>query len=134
MDWKREWKSLAGMAAIFAGFYWLPVESLRLSGPLMESLALTRWYAREHVLLCLVPAFFIAGAISVFVRRDSVMKYLGPRANKALAYGVASVSARSWRFVPARCCRFSPESTAWGRGLARPRPFFTPARRSMCWR
>jgi len=92
MDWKREWKSLAGMAAIFAGFYWLPVESLRLSGPLMESLALTRWYAREHVLLCLVPAFFIAGAISVFVRRDSVMKYLGPRANKALAYGVASVS------------------------------------------
>jgi uncharacterized membrane protein YraQ (UPF0718 family) len=58
----------------------------------MESFHLVRWYAREHVLLCLVPAFFIAGAISVFVRQDSVMKYLGPKANKVLAYGVASVS------------------------------------------
>ena len=47
---------------------------------------------REHVLLCLVPAFFIAGAISVFVSQASVMKYLGARANKVLAYGVASVS------------------------------------------
>ena len=38
------------------------------------------------------PAFFIAGAIGVFVSQASVMKYLGPKANKALAYGVASVS------------------------------------------
>jgi len=58
----------------------------------MESLHLVKWYAREHVLLCLVPAFFIAGAISVFVSQASVMKYLGARANKILAYGVASVS------------------------------------------
>jgi len=55
-------------------------------------LALAKWYAREHVLLCLVPAFFIAGAISVFVGQASVMRYLGARANKVLAYGVASVS------------------------------------------
>jgi len=54
--------------------------------------ALTQWYAREHVLLCLVPAFFIAGAISVFVSQQSVLRYLGPRAPKPLAYGVASVS------------------------------------------
>ena len=53
---------------------------------------LTQWYAREHVILCLVPAFFIAGAISVFVSQASVMKYLGAGANKFLAYGVASVS------------------------------------------
>jgi uncharacterized membrane protein YraQ (UPF0718 family) len=51
-----------------------------------------KWYAREHVILCLVPAFFIAGAIGVFVSQASVMKYLGPKANKVLAYGVASVS------------------------------------------
>jgi uncharacterized membrane protein YraQ (UPF0718 family) len=58
----------------------------------MESLHLVKWYAQEHVLLCLVPAFFIAGAISVFVSQASVMKYLGARANQILAYGVASVS------------------------------------------
>jgi uncharacterized protein len=53
---------------------------------------LVKWYAREHVILCLVPAFFIAGAISVFVSQASVMKYLGAGANKVLAYGVASIS------------------------------------------
>jgi uncharacterized membrane protein YraQ (UPF0718 family) len=54
--------------------------------------ALTKWYAQEHVLLCLIPAFFIAGAIAVFVSQNAVMKYLGPTAPKPLAYGVASVS------------------------------------------
>jgi len=92
MNLKKDWKSVAGMLAVFAGLYWFPLESLNLSGPLAESLALARWYAREHVLLCLVPAFFIAGAIGVFVSRNSVMKYLGPNVNKVLAYGVASVS------------------------------------------
>jgi len=58
----------------------------------MESLHLVKWYAREHVLLCLVPAFFIAGAVAVFVSQAAVMKYLGPKANKIIAYGVASVS------------------------------------------
>ena len=92
MDWKKEWKPLVILAALFAGFYWLPVDSPRFTGSLIEALALAKWYAREHVLLCLVPAFFIAGAISVFVSQASVMKYLGARANKTLAYGVASVS------------------------------------------
>ncbi|MHC4542515.1 MAG: permease, partial [Planctomycetota bacterium] len=50
------------------------------------------WYARAHVLLCLVPAFFIAGGISVFVSQASIMKYLGAKADKVLAYAVASVS------------------------------------------
>jgi uncharacterized membrane protein YraQ (UPF0718 family) len=58
----------------------------------MNSLALARSYAREHVLTCLVPAMFIAGAISVFVSQAAVVRYLGARANKALAYAVASVS------------------------------------------
>ena len=57
-----------------------------------ESLALTKWYAREHVLLCLIPAFFIAGAIVVLVGQAAVMKYFGARANKFLSYSVASVS------------------------------------------
>jgi len=92
IDWKREWKVLLAMAAGFAVFYWLPVGFPRFDGAVTEALALTRWYAREHVLLCLVPAFFIAGAIASFVSQAAVMKYLGPRAPKLLAYGVASVS------------------------------------------
>jgi uncharacterized membrane protein YraQ (UPF0718 family) len=91
-DWKTEWKSLAWMVALFLGCYALPLEWPRFQAGLAEGLALTRWYAREHVLLCLVPAFFIAGAIATFVRQESVMRYLGPQASKPLAYGVASVS------------------------------------------
>lgn len=72
--------------------FYLPLGSSRFNGAIQEALHLVKWYAREHVLLCLVPAFFIAGAIAVFVSRASVMKYLGARANKVLAYGVASVS------------------------------------------
>ncbi|MBN1507933.1 MAG: permease [Sedimentisphaerales bacterium] len=92
MDWKSEFKKLVWIAAIFLGFFFLPVRVPRFDGAVTESLELAKWYAREHVLLCLVPAFFIAGGISVFVSQASVMKYLGARANKVLAYGVASVS------------------------------------------
>lgn len=91
-DWKEEWKPLAWMAVLFAGCYFLPVGQTRFEQALREALELLKWYAREHVLLCLVPAFFIAGGIGVFVSQASVMKYLGPKANKPLAYGVASVS------------------------------------------
>jgi uncharacterized protein len=92
MEWKKEWKALLAVATVFPALYFLPVEALHLGGPVNEALALTHWYAQEHVILCLVPAFFIAGAISSFVSRASVMKYLGPGANRTLAYGVASVS------------------------------------------
>ncbi len=91
-NWKSEWKSLAVMVAVFLIAFHLPVGSLRFDNAVMESLHLLKWYAREHVLLCLIPAFYIAGAISVFVSQASVMKYLGARAPKPLAYGVASVS------------------------------------------
>jgi hypothetical protein len=91
-DWKQEWKPLAAILAVFLAFYYLPLESPRVSGAVFEALFLTQWYAQEHVLLCLIPAFFIAGAIGVFVSQASVMKYLGARANKLLSYGVASVS------------------------------------------
>jgi uncharacterized membrane protein YraQ (UPF0718 family) len=92
VDWKREWKWLAAVAAVFAVCYWLPVGWGRFDAAVGESLHLVKWYAQEHVLTCLVPAFFIAGAISVFVSRAAVMRYLGPRAARPLAYGVASVS------------------------------------------
>jgi len=96
MDWKKEWKPLAIIIAVFAVFYYLPVDwlqaSQRIENAIWEALHLVKWYAREHVLLCLVPAFFIAGAVGVFVSQAAVMKYLGPKANKVLSYGVASVA------------------------------------------
>jgi len=79
-------------AAVFLGFYYLPIELLPFRNPIFEALALVKWYAREHVLLCLIPAFFIAGAISVFISQAAVIKYFGAKANKALAYSVAAVS------------------------------------------
>jgi len=92
MDFKGEWKKLLFVTGLFLACFYLPVGAPRFDSAVMESLQLVKWYAREHVLLCLVPAFFIAGAIGVFVRQASVMKYLGAGANKILAYGVASVS------------------------------------------
>jgi uncharacterized protein len=92
MDWRGEWKWLVLGAGAFALIFALPVGTTRFDGAVLESLHLLRWYAREHVLLCLVPAFFIAGAITVFVSQASVMKYLGAGANRLLAYAVASVS------------------------------------------
>ncbi len=92
MNFKSEWIKLAIIAVIFLACFYLPVGNERFDNAVMESLYLVKWYAQEHVLLCLVPAFFIAGAISVFVSQASVMKYLGAKANKVLAYGVASVS------------------------------------------
>jgi hypothetical protein len=89
---REEWKPLALIVGVLLVFFWLPLGNERFARSIMEALSLARWYTREHVLLCLVPAFFIAGAISVFVSQEAVMKYLGARANKVIAYGVASVS------------------------------------------
>lgn len=88
----KDRKKFLYIVAAFLACFYLPVENLRFSNAIFEALALVKWYAREHVLLCLVPAFFIAGAISVFVSRSSVMKYFGAKANKFLSYSVASVS------------------------------------------
>ncbi len=92
MDFKSEWKKLVLIIGVFLGIYYLPIGVPRFDNAVNESLILIKWYAREHVLLCLVPAFFIAGAISVFVSQASVMKYFGAKANKLLSYSVASVS------------------------------------------
>lgn len=92
MNWKAEWKYLVWIVAIFIGCFYLPVGTERFDLAVLEAFHLVKWYAREHVLLCLLPAFFIAGAIGVFVSQTSVLKYLGAGANKIVAYGVASVS------------------------------------------
>jgi len=91
-DYPTEFKWLGGIIAVFLLVFFMPVGAARFDNAVLEGLALLNWYAREHVMLCLVPAFFIAGAIAVFISQDAVMKYLGPAANKTAAYGVASVS------------------------------------------
>ena len=88
----KDWKIFLILIAVFLAAFWLPVENVRFQNGLIEGFALLKEYARDHVLLCLVPAFFIAGAISVFVSKASVIKYFGARAKKILSYSVASVS------------------------------------------
>src|SRR3972149_1087190 len=91
-NWGRELKILGGVPAVFFFLFFLPVGVPRFDTALKEGLELTKWYAQEHVMLCLIPALFIAGGISAFVSQASVMRYLGPKSPKAVAYGVASVS------------------------------------------
>ena len=92
MNWKEEYKNLLWIIGGFIVFYYLPVSNPVFRNAVNESLALLKWYAQEHVLLCLVPAFFIAGVISVFISQAAVIRYLGARAKKWLAYLVAAVS------------------------------------------
>ena len=72
-DWKKEWKPLAVIAGVFLLSFYLPVGGHRFDNALLEAFHLLKWYAREHVLLCLIPAFFIAGDIAVFIRQEAVM-------------------------------------------------------------
>jgi uncharacterized protein len=92
MDWRIEIKKLWWIGFIFILAYYMPLEMARFQEAVAATLDLVRWYAREHVILCLLPAFFIAGVIAVFISQGSVLKYFGARANKFLAYSVASVS------------------------------------------
>jgi uncharacterized membrane protein YraQ (UPF0718 family) len=85
-------RALLILAGIFLFVYFVPFHGPRVSAALRESFLMLSEYAREHVLLCLVPAFFIAGAVMVFLDRQAVIRYLGPQAKKIVAYGVASVS------------------------------------------
>ncbi|MDH3346476.1 MAG: permease [Desulfobulbaceae bacterium] len=92
MSLQKEWKPALWILAGFLACFFLPVGMARFDNAVLEAFHLVKWYAREHVLLCLIPAFFIAGAISVFISRGAVMKYLGPGAGKIAAYTVASAS------------------------------------------
>jgi uncharacterized membrane protein YraQ (UPF0718 family) len=83
---------LALIVGVFLAAYYVPVEHARVRSAILESFFMLQDYARAHVLTCLVPAFFIAGAIAVFVSQGAVLKYLGAKARRILAYSVASVS------------------------------------------
>jgi uncharacterized membrane protein YraQ (UPF0718 family) len=92
---KQEWspnKKLLLVFGVFLAAYFIPWEAPRILGATNEAFLMLGEYARQHVLLCLVPAMFIAGAITVFLNQQAVMRYLGPEANRFTAYGVASVS------------------------------------------
>lgn len=92
MEWKKEIRILTWIIAVFVFAFFMPLESQRFREAIMAMFDLTKWYAQEHVILCLLPAFFIAGVISVFVSQGAVMKYFGAKAKKWVAYTVASVS------------------------------------------
>jgi len=89
---KRELRIFAIIAGVFLFAYLVPFSSETVRSALMEAFYMLQEYAREHVLLCLVPAFFIAGAIAVFISQASVIKYLGAKARKVVSYGVGAVS------------------------------------------
>ena len=88
----KEWKKFLIIISVFAGFFFIPFDLPIIKNAIMESFFMLQEYARDHVLLCLVPAFFIAGAIGNFISQGAVLKYLGAKANKVVAYGVAAVS------------------------------------------
>jgi len=88
----KEWQKFVLIVAIFLFAYYMPLSNQRFTGAIFESLYMLQEYARLHVLTCLIPAFFIAGAISIFISQNAVIKYLGSKAKKWLAYAVASVS------------------------------------------
>ena len=92
MNWKKEYKRFLWILGFFLVAYYLPLETASFKNAIYEALALVKWYAQEHVLLCLVPAFFIAGVIAVFISAEAVIKYFGAKAKKWLAYLIASVS------------------------------------------
>jgi len=77
---------------VFLVLYFVPLHGGRIMGAILEAFFMVQEYAREHVLFCLIPAFFIAGGISIFITKEAVIKYFGPKAKKVIAYGVASVS------------------------------------------
>jgi uncharacterized membrane protein YraQ (UPF0718 family) len=91
MNMKEQTKLLL-LVLIFLGCYYVPWDysAIRKSG--FEAFMMLQEYAREHVLTCLIPAFFIAGAIAVFVSQAAVLKYFGATARKILSYSVASIS------------------------------------------
>lgn len=88
----KQLKILAAFVTIFLVAYFLPLANPKISGAILEAFKLLQWYARNHVLACVLPALFIAGGIMTFLSQASVMRYLGPNSNKLAAYTVASVA------------------------------------------
>ncbi|WP_073257255.1 permease [Caldanaerovirga acetigignens] len=88
----KEWQKFLTIVVIFLFAYYMPLSNPRFTGAVLESLYMLQDYARLHVLTCLVPAFFIAGAIANFISQAAVIKYFGSDAKKWLSFAVASIS------------------------------------------
>ena len=91
-SWRKELQVLGGMAVVFLVAYYLPLSNTAVQGAIQEAFKLLQWYVRNHTLACVVPAMFIAGAVTTFLSKEVVLRHLGPTSSKPKAYGVASVS------------------------------------------
>jgi len=89
---KKDWKILTWIVGIFSIFYFIPYQSTWFNNSIVSGINLLNEYAKQHVLTCLIPALFIAGAIGVFIKKDKVLKFMGADAKKYISYSIASVS------------------------------------------
>jgi uncharacterized membrane protein YraQ (UPF0718 family) len=89
---KKEINIFIFLVGLFLLFYFMPMNSALFTGAILSGFKLLNEYARQHVLTCLVPAFFIAGAISVFVKKDFILRYLSGQTKKYISYSLASIS------------------------------------------
>ena len=108
----REWIKFLFLAAAFLVFYLAPIDAPVVLRSTAAGLALLQEYARLHVLTCLVPAFFIAGTIAVYVKKDAVMRLLGPTTKKYIAYPIASISGGILAATWAAISRFRRSASA----------------------
>lgn len=92
MNWREQYKSFLWILGFIIFAYFMPIEQESFSTAIMAAFELAKWYAQEHVILCLIPAFFIAGVIAVFISQASVVKYFGAKVKKWKAYLVAASS------------------------------------------
>ena len=92
VDEMKEWKKLLLIVSVFLAAFFIPFSNARVNSAIMEAFYMLQEYAQQHVLFCLIPALFIAGAISNFITQGSVIKYFGSEAKKWVSYAVASVS------------------------------------------
>lgn len=88
----KEIKNFAFLLGVFLLIYFMPLELVLFKDAIFSGLHLLNEYARQHVLTCLMPAFFIAGAIAVFIKKDFVLRYLSGEAKMYVSYSLASVS------------------------------------------
>ena len=122
-----------GICALFLLIFFLPVGQPRFDNAVLEGLSLVRWYAREHVILCLLPAFVIAGAMAVYISQGAVMKHLGPQAPKPLAFTVASVAGTLLAVCSCTVLPLFGGIYRRGAGLGAAMPFSMRGRRSTSW-
>ena len=88
----KEKTKLLLIITIFLSAYFIPFGNIRIQQSINEAFLMLQDYARHHIILCLIPAFFIAGGIAVFLSQDAVLKYFGANAKKWISYSIASIS------------------------------------------